>query len=634
MFLRKAVGPESATSASSTGPPTLRQTLVTNLLSLDNLQKLFEIKEQLGKGSYGTVSLCTEVQTGRTRVLKSVERPEGWDDDRLKAEIQIMANLDHPHVLRIFSYYENSDQASIVMECCQGGELLHTIRMGRRQGLSMEEDWAIVALRQIFEALVYLHSRDIVHKDLKSENILVLRNTTGKNGKIFDNYPHCVICDFGTAEICKGGFFFSKGTRVAGTPAIMAPEVLSGSCGPKSDTWSMGCIMYEIFTNQLPFALSGDIDAAVKYKERWLALHRAGPNWDAMRSSAQSKNLCQQLLAFKANNRITALEALKHPWIRESNKGVLTGNEKKMLNLCIDAWCQLLPCCRVFYLRLAAVAPSLDQYASIFSRLDLDNSGILERSEVIAAMASLGKDKTAAEQCADALDVNSTGQCQYLQFQALCLLSLPELLEEIICVEFEIMAKKRGFLTTSELNTLLAELKPLVPSTDLSFEALDKNRDRKIDCFEFRAFFGHPSMDYSKKPSPGSETNAKSAQPQSQSQVSQGDESVSLSGSLSKPKGCESSATGSTAASVNSCAGSSQKIVVKRKVVRKVKKKTPSIGETSDIEGGSSVADDSSVYEDSQPEDFSRAASSEPSNAAKQDEVEEIDSCRAIIISL
>ncbi|CAE8631262.1 unnamed protein product, partial [Polarella glacialis] len=157
--------------------------------------------EVIGQGSYGTVYRVRERATGRTRVMKSVVRPESWNQDRLRMEGDIMKHLDHPHIMRIFSWFENGDTARLVMEYCTGGEILSAIRKGRANGETMKEGWASTAVRQTFQALAYLHAKGVVHKDLKGENILLLHDTMDDKGKHFGNEPHVVVCDLGTAEV-------------------------------------------------------------------------------------------------------------------------------------------------------------------------------------------------------------------------------------------------------------------------------------------------------------------------------------------------------------------------------------------------------------------------------------------------
>eukprot|EP00913_Durusdinium_trenchii_P007119 g6695.t1 len=142
------------------GLPTLRSTLVTE--HAGHADSEFDDCELLGQGAYGmvhkvqdkvpqplsgVVSMTCSIRvasqaTGQSKVLKSVVRPEGWDDERLKLEARILQNLDHPHILRIFSWYEEGDSINIVMEHCDGGELLKVVREGRRQGDALPERWA------------------------------------------------------------------------------------------------------------------------------------------------------------------------------------------------------------------------------------------------------------------------------------------------------------------------------------------------------------------------------------------------------------------------------------------------------------------------------------------------------------
>jgi len=252
---------KKATIADLRGPSTLRSGLVTHPSSKWDRQTMsitgLEPCEVIGEGRYGIVHKMREKSTGQLRVVKTVERPAGWDDAQLKMEAEILQNLDHPHILRIFSWYEDGDACNIVMEHCEGGELMKAVNEGRNRNQSLPEMWAATCLRQTFEALVYIHQKGIVHKDLKSANLLLLQFTEAQ-GRVYWHLPHVVVCDLGLAEVCSRGGIFGLGgvgraKRVAGTPVTMAPEVWKGSFGPKSDIWSTGCVMFELMTGQVPF---------------------------------------------------------------------------------------------------------------------------------------------------------------------------------------------------------------------------------------------------------------------------------------------------------------------------------------------------------------------------------------------
>jgi serine/threonine protein kinase len=481
------------------GPVTLRSGLVANPTSkwdalsagLDGLEPC----EVIGEGKYGIVHKMMEKSTGQLRVVKTVERPSGWDDKQLKMEAEILQNLDHPHILRIFSWYEDGDAVNIVMEHCEGGELMKVVKEGRSRGQRLPEMWAATCIRQTFEALVYIHSKGIIHKDLKSANLLLLMCTESQ-GRVFGTPPHVVVCDLGLAEVCSRGGLFGVGnmqrraSRVAGTPVTMAPEVWKGCFGPKSDVWSMGCVMFEMMTGFIPFK------PAKNDQVLWAEAHRRGPDWSMYDGSREAQQLNKKLLTVKESARPDAASVLEHEWIQKSHRQRLSKEELDNLVTAVREWKSSNPMQRALSLKMAAGCTCLKKFAALFSEFDTDNSGILDKEELIPALEKLGIEKKLAEEIAVSLDVNNDGSCEYLEFAAACLSSLEDEFDELLRQEFNVLdIERKAWLTNEQMNILIEELRPLADKHGLEMQEIDTDGDGVISFREFFEYFGRPGAD-------------------------------------------------------------------------------------------------------------------------------------------
>jgi len=180
---------------------------------------------------------------------------------------------------------------------CNGGELFE--RIAQQQYFS-ERDAANV-IKQVLSAINYCHSRNIVHRDLKPENLLLDKD--GEN-------PRVTIIDFGTSGVIDPE---KKMQQKFGTPYYIAPEVLKKNYDQKCDLWSCGVILYILLCGYPPFNGSSD-------KQIIQAVHAgkydvSEPEWKDV--SDEAKDLVAKLLTYQPEKRITALEALNHPWIKK-----------------------------------------------------------------------------------------------------------------------------------------------------------------------------------------------------------------------------------------------------------------------------------------------------------------------------
>jgi len=201
----------------------------------------FILHGKLGQGGFGSVVKGVHAETGEEAAIKFVPKKsfrQFSDLQRVFQEIQALRNLRHPHVIRILDVADHPDSICFIMEFAAGGELRGYVE--RQKWLSEEE--SRVFFKQIVRAVHYIHSKNIIHRDLKLENILL-----DKNNK-------CKIVDFGLSD-----YVSSKGRTVtdAGTEAYLAPEVYSGSSGTsdpyKIDVWGLGVILYALAHGKLPF---------------------------------------------------------------------------------------------------------------------------------------------------------------------------------------------------------------------------------------------------------------------------------------------------------------------------------------------------------------------------------------------
>ena len=268
----------------------------------------YRVKKQLGQGSYGVVTLVEDLLTKRQLVMKTVNKEKSrLPPEVLEQEFKNLKLLDHPHVIKVFDYYEDYQHIYLIMELAEGGELLDVIEKTFRQGKTVEERWAMTVFRQMLEATAYCHSRGVVNKDIKSENIMLIRKDP----------VHAVILDFGLAE----AFSHSQGRSdiVSGTPYTMSPEVwllAQGkvkSVGYKTDLYSIGCVLFHVLSGTFPILARG-VDPVV-----WIQAIKRGPNFDLMNHcSREATDLCRRLLAFREEDRPTAREALNHAWFKLS----------------------------------------------------------------------------------------------------------------------------------------------------------------------------------------------------------------------------------------------------------------------------------------------------------------------------
>ncbi|MCH8874149.1 protein kinase, partial [candidate division KSB1 bacterium] len=209
----------------------------------------YKILAKLGEGGMGKVYKAEDTKLERTVAIKFLPHnisANSEERERFKIEAKAAAALNHPNIATIYAIEEFDNEMFIVMEFIDGKELKEEIKAGPIQSKE-----AINIATQIAEGLIAAHKKEIIHRDIKSSNIMIT-----KDGKV-------KIMDFGLAKI-RGEKELTKIGSIIGTAAYMSPEQTKGdNVDHRTDIWSFGVVLYEMLTGQLPFR--GDYEQAVIY---------------------------------------------------------------------------------------------------------------------------------------------------------------------------------------------------------------------------------------------------------------------------------------------------------------------------------------------------------------------------------
>ncbi|XP_014510012.1 calcium-dependent protein kinase 28 isoform X1 [Vigna radiata var. radiata] len=459
-----------------------------------NFDTRYTLGKLLGHGQFGYTYVGIDKANADRVAVKRIDKskmvqPIAVED--VKREVKILKALTgHENVVQFYDAFEDDSYVYIVMELCEGGELLDRI-LAKKDSRYSEKDAAVV-VRQMLKVAAECHLHGLVHRDMKPENFLL--KSTKEDSPL-------KATDFGLSDFIKPGKKFHD---IVGSAYYVAPEVLKRKSGPQSDVWSIGVITYILLSGRRPFWDKTE-DGIFKEVLRKKPDFQRKP-WQTISDAA--KDFVKKLLVKDPRARLTAAQALSHPWVRE-------GGEASEIPIDISVLSnmrQFVKYSRLKQFALRALASTLneEELADLkdqFDAIDVDKNGSISLEEMRQALA---KDlpwklkEPRVLEILQAIDSNTDGLVDFSEFVAATLhvhqleddSSKWQQRSQAAFEKFDL--DKDGYITPEELKMHTG----LRGSIDPLLEEADIDKDGKISLSEFRRLLRTASMGSQKVSSP------------------------------------------------------------------------------------------------------------------------------------
>ena len=442
------------------------------------LRDKYKISRKIGEGAFSSVRRLKIRATGEKRAVKTVHKKSIKTEEERQMvfnEVRILKSLDHPNIIRLHEFYQDEKNYYIITELCSGGELFERIISAG----SISEAVAAEYMQQILMVLVYLHDRRIAHRDLKPENLLMSNTTTDSRIKVID---------FGSSHVFAAE---ETMTQRVGTPYYIAPEVLRHHYTEKCDIWSAGVIMYILLCGFPPFA--GNTDKEILHKVAIGRYSFPSPEWDNI--SFEAKDLIEKMMNVSVEVRISAREALAHPWLENANRSHISPEDAgpMLRNMQNFRSKQKLKKATLNFISSQLTTDSeREEMTTLFKSLDTDQNGTLSREELKEGYTQLfGNSIERIDEEIDRImaevDINHSGEIDYTEFISASINRQQLLSKERLETAFKTFdLDQSGAIDADELKAVLGKYHRYEDSfwQELIKEC-DLNGDGVIDLSEF-----------------------------------------------------------------------------------------------------------------------------------------------------
>ena len=450
----------------------------------------YEFKNKMQSGTLATIIRVINKFSGCVRSMKIIKKAFidlQEDEKNFMKEIAILRTLDHMGILKIYEFYQDDKCFYLIMEFCAEGDLFEKIQ----KEAPFNEYTACHIIYQVLSAIVYCHSSNIVHRDIKADCILIesTENVT-YNGQSFPLY-HIRLSDFSSARSFNTK---KKLTKKIGTSYFIAPEVLNRNYNEKCDVWSIGVLLFILLCGKPPFWGESDKEIIEKVKI-------GTPDWrkeEWENVSQEGQDFVKLLLNMKPGNRPSASEALQNKWFKKYlfKHPVKTEIVQDLYNNIVgfktDPMMFFQQATLAYMVHHLLQKDDIINIKNFYNWIDNNGDGKMEYKEVCDGFKQfIDINEKEVTKIFRYIDQAHTGCIEYEEFIRACINKKTLLSEDNLKKAFALFTKSENVESVSISCTNFKNILGLSSKfTDKQWEmiikAIDKNGDNEIEYDEFR----------------------------------------------------------------------------------------------------------------------------------------------------
>ena len=480
-----------------------------------------EVIDLLGKGAYGKVYKIKHKSNGQIRAMKVIsikQLKENYKEEEIQNEIEILKNVIHPNIIKLYEVFNDNDNYYLLNEFCSEGELCKYLIHFKK----LPEVIVKHIMYEIFTAINYLHINNIIHGDIKLENVMIdsvssdsyqsslekaitsiekgADDTIEQTNFLKNNFAIKLI-DFGCSKIFTTNEKKIIKGKEGGTLVYSSPELLNNIYSSKGDIWSCGVLMYILLSGEIPFQGATESEIHDKIiKGRFCFYNRYFKD-----ISFEAKDLIKKCFLYNPKERISAKEALNHPFfsvhipkvVDSSNNSIVSSKTKEVIESLVtfSQKSKFFQAVLAYLTHNFAKKKETTELKRIFLLIDTDKDGKISKNELKTCLGSLGMDVSDDELnlILKRVDFDNDGYINYQEFLQATISTKDLFTDENLQSAFRLFdTHSDGTISVKELEEILG----LTESIDKGIikellKDIGKTEEDEFTFSEFKIFIMH-----------------------------------------------------------------------------------------------------------------------------------------------